>query len=150
MEVRRAKAGEGRLLSEIALRSKAYWGYDRDFVEACREALTISESTIASEFVYVLEEESDIIGFFCFDVNGDKSELDDLFIVPEFIGKGYGRLLWNSILEKAKELGISEFTIDSDPYAEGFYKKMGAIRIGEIASTVFKDRKLPLMKVVVV
>lgn len=149
MQIRRAKMEEGDFLSEIALRSKAYWGYDDSFIEACRQALTISKECIASNYVYVLEDKSVIMDFFCLVANGKAGELDSLFIDTQFIGKGYGRLLWNSILQNAKDIGIDEFTIDADPNAEEFYKKMGAIRIGEVESTVFENRKLPLMKVLV-
>lgn len=118
-------------------------------MEACRNDLTISEKYISSNFVYVLEDEFRIIGFFSLILNDGKSVLDDLFIHPKFIGKGYGRILWNGIIKIAKEMGINEFSIDADPHAEEFYRKMGAIRIGYVDSTVFKDRKLPLMKVIV-
>lgn len=137
-------------MSEIALCSKAYWGYDSDFIEACRDALTISEKHISSNLVYVLEDSSKIIGFFSLTINNVKNELDSLFIKPEYIGKGYGRLLWNSIIRIAKEAGITEFTIDADPNAEEFYIKMGAIRIGEVNSTVFVNRTLPLLKVTLI
>ncbi|MGQ7056072.1 hypothetical protein ACUN3C_22715, partial [Bacillus cereus group sp. BceL245] len=48
--------------------------------------------------------------------------------------------------EKANELGLKSFTIDSDPNAKGYYLKMGAQLIGETPSTVFKGRVLPLLK----
>jgi GNAT superfamily N-acetyltransferase len=147
MEIRRARPGEAAVLSEIALSSKAYWGYDSRFIEACREALTLSERSISEDFIYVLEASSGIIGFFSLTADPGKSELDFLFIKPEHIGLGYGKLLWNRILETAREAGISEFTIDADPNAEAFYLKMGAVRIGEVDSTVFSNRKLPLLKV---
>jgi GNAT superfamily N-acetyltransferase len=150
MEIRRAKCGEGRMLSGIALRSKAYWGYDCDFIEACRDVLTISEENISSNLVYVIEESSKIIGFFSLTVNSENNELDSLFIEPEYIGKGFGRLLWNRIIEAAEEAGIREFTIDADPNAEGFYIKMGAVRIGEAESSVLAGRKLPLLKVTLI
>ena len=147
MRIRKARTDEGPILSGIALRSKAYWGYDKDFIEACKEDLTISEQKIEKNHVYVLEDPSGIIGFYCLAAKGKTGSLDFLFIDPGFIGKGYGRLLWESIMQTAREIGLEEFTIDSDPHAEEFYKKMGAVRIGEVGSTVFRDRKLPLMKV---
>lgn len=58
--------------------------------------------------------------------------------------------MWEDLLNKAKALGISEFTLHSEPKAEGFYLKMGAKKIGITTSTVFPDRKLPLMKVHVI
>ena len=76
MLIRRAKLDEGKILSKIAMRSKAYWGYDDSFMEACREDLTLTENIIASNLVYVLENSSFIIGFFCLIVSGKSGKLD--------------------------------------------------------------------------
>jgi hypothetical protein len=48
-----------------------------------------------------------------------------------------GKILWEHVLDTAKRLSINHFIIHSDPFAEEFYKKMGAEHIGETASTVF-------------
>ena len=39
--VRAARPAEAEAISALALRSKAHWGYDPAFLEACREDLTI-------------------------------------------------------------------------------------------------------------
>jgi hypothetical protein len=46
----------------------------------------------------------------------------------------------------AKEIGWTRFTIASDPYAVGFYLKMGARRIGERESKIKKGFSLPLLE----
>lgn len=90
-----------------------------------------------------MEKNNEIIAFYSISVSEKK--LDALFIHPEYIGKGLGRVLWLELLRKAKQLHMEELMIDSDPYAEAFYLKMGAKRIGEIQSTVFTERYLPLL-----
>ena len=35
-------AQDAAALSELALRSKGYWGYDATFLEACRDELTLT------------------------------------------------------------------------------------------------------------
>jgi GNAT superfamily N-acetyltransferase len=94
-----------------------------------------------------MEDNDKIIAFYIFSLHGQK--LQALFVDPSYIGKGVGRLLWKDLLQKAKRLNIEAFTIDSDPYAEAFYVKMGAKRIGEIQSTVFPNRYIPLMSATV-
>ena len=44
--IRRARPDEAALLSALALRSKAYWGYDTAFIEACVAALTIVPESV--------------------------------------------------------------------------------------------------------
>ncbi|UOQ95646.1 GNAT family N-acetyltransferase [Halobacillus shinanisalinarum] len=148
MHVREALAAEAELLSELAIQSKAYWGYSEEFIESCKDVLTIDTPYIVENHVYVLEEKLKIVGFFSFERRkGDT--LDFLYIHPDFIGRQFGSELWESVLHKARELGIKSFTIDSDPNAKGFYEKMGAKQVGKTPSTVFRDRLLPLMKYVV-
>ena len=68
----------------------------------------------------------------------NEKALDFLYIHPRHKGKGYGKILWGYVIEKANELGLKSFTIDSDPNAKGYYLKMGAQLIGETPSTVLR------------
>ncbi|KAB2443742.1 GNAT family N-acetyltransferase [Bacillus luti] len=144
MKIREALLSEANELSELALHSKATWDYSEEFILACKEDLTITEDYIKNNFVYVLENDNTKIGFFSFLHN--EKVLDLLYIHPRYKGKGYGKILWKYVIEKATEVGINSFTIDSDPNAKGYYLKMGAELIGETPSTVFKNRLLPLLK----
>ncbi|MEZ2364725.1 GNAT family N-acetyltransferase [Bacillus cereus] len=144
MKIREALLSEANELSELALQSKATWDYSEEFIFACKEDLTITEEYIKKNFVYVLENDNAKIGFFSF-LRNDKA-LDFLYIHPDYKGKGYGKILWEYVIEKVNELGLKSFTIDSDPNAKGYYLKMGAQLIGETPSTVFKGRLLPLLK----
>lgn len=141
--IRKAKKEDSKRLSDLAYKSKAYWGYSEEFLEKCKDDLTVTERYIESHPVYVVEESDEVIGFYSLSITERK--LDALFIDPNYIGKGIGKLLWSHLLQQAKQLHIEDFTIDSDPYAEAFYLKMGAERIGEIQSTVFPERRLPLL-----
>ncbi|RJS59054.1 GNAT family N-acetyltransferase [Bacillus sp. PK3_68] len=147
MIIRKAKIHEILQLSELAFQSKAYWGYTDDFMEKCKDDLTVTPCDIEEKHVYVLEDNDKLLAFYSLELNPNR--LDAFFIKPDYIGKGIGKLLWRDVMDRAKKLNIEEFTLDSEPNAEGFYKKMGAKRIGEISSTVFQNRKLPLMKVMV-
>ncbi|HFJ9507081.1 MULTISPECIES: GNAT family N-acetyltransferase [Bacillus cereus group] len=144
MKIREALLSEANELSELALHSKATWNYSEEFILACKEDLTITDEYIKNNFVYVLENDNTMIGFFSFLRN--ENALDFLYIHPRYKGKGYGKILWEYVIQQANELGIKSFTIDSDPNAKGYYLKMGAKLIGETPSTVFEDRLLPLLK----
>lgn len=144
MHIRRAVPEESNLLSELVFRSKAYWGYDEQFMEACREDLLISPAFIAKELVFVGEENGVIVGMYGLDLR-ESPLLRDFFIEPQCIGKGYGKLLWNHLLQTAQNQNISFFIIHSDPYAEPFYLRMGAKRIGAIESSAISGRFLPLL-----
>nr|WP_221434226.1 GNAT family N-acetyltransferase [Geomicrobium halophilum] len=136
-------------LSDLAYKSKAYWGYTDDFMEICKKELIVTKDEIKNNPVYLMERDHKIIAYYSFAFTSDPVQLKALFLDPDYIGHGLGKMIWKDILMKAKELNIIEFTIESDPHAEGFYQRMGAERIGDVPSTAFLHRKLPLMKVCV-
>lgn len=144
--IRRATPNEANLLSELALRSKAHWNYDAQFIEDCRADLTITEEDIISLPFYVLTEEENLAGFYSLAPWDGDVELVHLFIEPTFIGKGAGKCLFHHAVETAKQLRYKKMLIKSDPFAENFYKAVGANRIGSVASSVRAGRELPLME----
>jgi GNAT superfamily N-acetyltransferase len=144
--IRPARPQEAELLSDLALRSKSHWGYPADFLEACRDELTLSADFISASHVFVLEEEELIAGFYGLSERDSEIELLYLFVEPSAINRGYGKLLWNHAAGVAAGLGFQKISIESDPYAEAFYRAMGACRIGLVHSSVQAGRTLPLME----
>ena len=145
--IRRARPAAASVLSALALRSKAHWGYDADFLAACRDDLTLSPDDVATSAVYVFDGASAPSGFYRLVLQDDSvAELDALFVEPAAMGQGIGRRLWRHAVATARELECSELVLQSDPQAEGFYLAMGARRAGESESTVMPGRMLPLMR----
>jgi N-acetylglutamate synthase-like GNAT family acetyltransferase len=147
MMIRRARREDANELSQLSFHSKAFWGYSDEFMEACRDDLTVSPQYIESSPVYVADINGKIVGFYGLVCSESEAELRDLFVEPEMIGKGIGKQLWEHMMKTARELQVQKVFIHSDPHAEGFYKAMGAKRIGEVISSVFPNRKLPLLEV---
>ncbi|HVB36767.1 MAG TPA: GNAT family N-acetyltransferase [Candidatus Acidoferrales bacterium] len=148
LQIRRAHPEESGFLTDLAMRSKAHWPYDRAFLEDVRPDLTLRPEKFMPDFhVYILEAAGTPVGF-CSLVPLDREtvELDDLFIEPDCIGKGYGQRLWNYAVNLARELGFARIVLVSDPYAEPFYARQGAVRIGEKTSSLRAGRVLPVME----
>jgi len=149
-KIRQARTDECSALTELAMRSKAHWGYDSAFMANVRADLeVIPEKFMPGFHVYILETDSEVIGFYSLrPADGETVTLEDLFIEPRYIGRGYGKQLWDHSLEVAQSLGYRKVTLVSDPYAERFYARQGAVRIGETASNALAGRMLPLMEYV--
>ncbi len=147
MHIRPAAPSEGLLLTGIAHRSKAHWGYDDDFIATCREELTISAEFIRTHSVFVLEDES-VVGFYSLEPDGrQRVELEHLYVDPRHIGKGLGKRLFERACTTAASEGFRTMLVQSDPHAERFYRKMGARRIGKRPSGSIPGRDLPLLEV---
>ena len=75
-------------------------------------------------------------------------DLEHLWVLPAWIGTGLGRTLFEHAVRRAQELGAMTVTIESDPNAEGFYRRMGARRRGEnVYELEGGERVLPVMVV---
>jgi GNAT superfamily N-acetyltransferase len=146
--IRQARREEASLLSALTLRSKAHWGYDQEFMEVSKKDLEFRPAEFLPDFhVYVLEVDGREAGFFSLKPGDNKSvEMEHLFVEPEFIGKGYRRKWWDYAVWLANRLGYVEITLASDPFAEQFYLKVGAVRIGEKESNSRAGRFLPVMR----
>lgn len=134
------------MLSDLALRSKALWGYDTGFLEACRAELTLTPDAVRADPVYVAEEGGRVLGLYRLEaVAGDEAELGLLYVEPDSAGRGLGTLLLEHAVESARALGCRRLLIQADPNAEPFYRARGAVRCGTRPSGSIPGRELPLL-----
>lgn len=144
MRLRLARAEEAPALSQLCLESKAHWGYDAAFLEACRPVLTVTPEMIATGDVVVAVDAADRpLGVGALSPGGAEVEL--LFVRPAAMGQGAGRALLAELVRRARALGHRRLAIAADPGAEAFYLRQGALRIGEVESEVQPGRRLPLL-----
>lgn len=148
--IRKPEPDEAKRLTDIALASKQYWGYSDEFMQQCYNELQVTVAKLqAPEFQFEVAAMGDkLAGFYCLEkIDEALFEVEALFVAPEFIGQGVGRLLWHALLNVATDTGAKKLKIASDPSAEPFYLKMGAKRVGQIPSESIAGRHLPLLSV---
>ncbi|MCJ8337128.1 MAG: GNAT family N-acetyltransferase [Pseudomonadales bacterium] len=147
LEFVKAQPNQNVLLRDILIESKGYWGYTGEQLEIWRSNLKFESDYISNNTVKLITKDSKVIGFYAL-TRGDVDELDHFWLLPEAIGLGHGNITFEHILKECSSLGISEFFIVSDPDAEGFYLKNGAVSVGEVYSAPQK-RMLPKLKYLV-
>jgi GNAT superfamily N-acetyltransferase len=148
VHLRPARPGEEDSLSELCLRSKAHWGYDADFLAAVAPHLRVTSEAIATGRTVVAELNGAIVGVCQIEPGSKHGTLDLLFITPDAIGHGVGRILFEDARARLKAAGEAVMTILSDPDAEATYIHMGARRVEMRPSDVFKGRELPWLEMV--
>ncbi len=146
VRLRPASASDASALSELALRSKAYWGYDQGFLDACRAELTIDPTRVEVLRLTIAEEDGAPIGFYSLDGEPPEGELGHLFVEPDRVRQGVGRRLWDHMVGVAAAQGFDVIRIGSDPGAKPFYESMGARQVGTTPSGSIPGRTLPLLK----
>lgn len=134
-------------LSELCFRSKAVWGYDSAFMEACRAELRVAPAALETSLMAVAVDGARILGLAQVTIDGAEADLAKLFVEPSELRRGLGRLLLDWACAAARACGAERMTIESDPGAAPFYRRMGATHIGEVPSGSIPGRMLPKLAI---
>jgi len=146
--VRRARPDEADLLTGLAFRSKASNGYDQAFMEACRAEMAVTPAAFERRCFWIAEGEAgELLGFAgLWPVEDGLAEVDPIYVEPISKGIGVGQALWAQLERHARAGGAARLGLDSDPFAVGFYERMGCRIIGESPSGSIPGRMLPRME----
>jgi GNAT superfamily N-acetyltransferase len=142
----RAQPSEAATLSAIAWAAKASWDYPSDWMQQWQEQLTITPIFIAENEVFGAIINRQTVAFHALLQSADVLRLEHLWVLPNWMGQGIGRALFRHASKRAAARGVLSLTIEADPNAEPFYRRMGAIRSGVIATEIDGHRRdLPIL-----
>lgn len=145
---RRALPGEADALSQIALSAKAHWGYPERWLEIWKPQLTFSLQYFEENESWVAELDNTPIAFYTLQDKNGNAWIENLWVLPEYIGRGIGKQLFSHATELARQRGYKRLQLEADPNAVGFYEKMGMHKIGERKSDIEgQARVLPVMEI---
>ena len=148
--IRAAAAADASVLSALALRSKAHWGYDNDFMMLCRDELSWRAEDIQSENsdVQCWVRGDELLAFYALErIDAHVMELEALFVEPRHIGTGVGRIMIEHAKCRAIAARVTRILIQGDPHAEAFYLAIGALPCGTRESVSVPGRHLPLFEI---
>lgn len=146
IQLRAAEEKEAGFLSELAYCSEAHWENDEGYMERFRFFYNITEEFIRNNPVFIFEEDRCPVGFWGLAKPEDDWELEFFYIAEPYIGKGYGRLLWYSLIEECRKREIDHIEFTTSPEARLFYEKMGAKTVCDVESLLKKGRMIPKLK----
>ena len=78
-------------LSDLCFRSKAVWGYDEEFMDACRGELSFEPRDLELTPIAVAEHDGKPIGVAQVKVVDDEADLLKLFVEPSALRSGTGK-----------------------------------------------------------
>ena len=143
VRIRPAASDEGERLREIAIASKQHWGYEQKEVVRWAAKGDFSPEGLRAKEFYVADAVGLAVGFASL-IAGEVAVLDDLWVEPEWIGKGIGARLFRAVAERAAALGARSLEWEAEPYAVGFYERMGAGHLRDSGPSEW-GRILPVM-----
>ena len=148
--IRNGISADIQTLTDICFRSKAHWGYPQGYIDLWSDELTITAGMIETCQCFVAVDPAEqITGFCILSAKPPAMEIEALYVDPDFIGSGIGRLLINLALNHARTENCTSIELDSDPNALAFYQRMGGAHIGDTPSTVIAGRTLPRVRIAV-
>ena len=148
LQIEQAYAEHAGTLTEIAISAKRHWNYPERWIELWTPALTISSEYISRNETWVAVVETQPVGFYSLYKDGEYLWLDNLWVLPSFMGQGVGKQLFTHALERSRAFGSSILKIEADPNAQSFYERMGARKVGEHHGEVDgQPRILPIMEI---
>jgi len=149
ISIRRTLSTDANVLTHIAISAKEHWGYPEHWMEIWRPQLTFSTEYFEENESWVAERYGTPIAFYTlFDKNGN-AWIENLWVLPEYMGKGIGKQLFLHAVEQAHQCGYKVLQLEADPNALGFYEKMGMHKIGERQSEIEgQPRYLPVMEMI--
>jgi len=143
MILREPAPAELPALTGLCQRSKAHWGYPPEMMETFRAELTVTPADLAEDAIMLAEDKRGLAGMVQVSKQGEDAVLEKLFVDPERLGEGTGKILYVWACRVARENGAKNLVIDADPDAAAFYEHMGAVRRGTAPSGSIPGRELP-------
>jgi ribosomal protein S18 acetylase RimI-like enzyme len=136
--IRDARAEEAFALESLQRRASDVWEEYRAQLEAHPDAIAPPHQAIVEGRVRVaVDATGRPLGFSAvLRVENGRCELDDLFVEPDAMRRGVGRMLVDDVATRAAAAGASYVDVVANPNALGFYARLGFAVTGR-ASTRF-------------
>lgn len=148
ISIERAIPAQAARLSRIAFAAKAHWGYPKHWMDMWKPQLTFSPEFFEVYESWVAAANKKPIGFYTLEERNGQAWLENLWVLPEYIGRGVGKALFLHAVELSRRRGYKTLQLEADPNAVGFYEKMGMYRIRERQYEIEGHlRRLPTMEI---
>ena len=143
--LRQATADDADALTDLAHRAKARWGYAASWMREWDAQLTILPGYVEMHDVWVAERDGAIVGMCALEDRGTRWMLEHVWVEPSYHRSGIGRALVWRALDTARIHRARIVELLSDPYATGFYEKLGARHVGDVHAPMpgARERTLP-------
>jgi GNAT superfamily N-acetyltransferase len=144
--IRRAAGADVEVLTDLAHRAKAHWRYPASWLRSWDPQLTITTGYLEIHDVWVADAGGSLVGMCALEDRGTSWGLEHVWVEPSEHRRGIGRALVRHALAEAARVRRGPVQLLSDPYAIGFYERLGARYLGEAAAPMpgAPERTLPI------
>lgn len=153
-QIIRANETDHEVLTEISFAAKQHWNYPESYFDIWKDELTITKDYVIKNLVFKAVYKNIVVGFYS--ITENKSDfysgeifvkkgfwLEHIFVRPDFHKLGIGRMLIDHAKKISMETGVKTLLIFVDPFAKGFYDKIGALYLYDSKSSI-PGRHIPV------
>jgi GNAT superfamily N-acetyltransferase len=130
VSIRTGVAGDLDALRGVYRRSSLSNAGDRAALIAHPEALVWPADGLATGWTRVAVDGAAVVGFATLKPAGTGVELEDMFVEPDRMRQGIGRLLVEDALTRAWDAGATHVEVTANPHALAFYRAVGFAETG--------------------
>lgn len=112
-------------LRDVFRRSSLSNDEDRANLLAHPDVLELSDEGVTDNRTRVAEGDGRVIGFATWLGTGDVTEIEDLFVDPDWMRRGVGRALVEDLIVHAQRRGARRIEVTGNPHARAFYQSVG-------------------------
>jgi GNAT superfamily N-acetyltransferase len=146
---RRARAEDVAAVRALIVRSMAHWPRDPAYLAEAASLMSISAGDLERDEAWILADETGPLGFYRLSFDADRAEIEELHLEPDRIGRGFGRMLFEHAVTRARALGVMRLEWSCDANALGFYVAMGGQVTGSSPSGIEGDEPLTDMAITI-
>jgi len=116
------------MLSEVYRRASWSNENDRALLTEHPEFLDLADTAVREGRTWTAVADDRVVGFVTLLETASTAEVEDLFVDPDFMRRGIGRSLIETIASVASERGWPQIEVDANPHAQEFYARTGLSR----------------------
>jgi len=112
-------------LRDVFRRSSLSNDGDRMKLLAHPDVLELSDQAVTDGRTRVADADGRVIGFATWLGTGEVTEIEDLFVDPDWMRRGVGRALVLDLITLALRRGVRRVEVTGNPHARAFYENVG-------------------------
>jgi GNAT superfamily N-acetyltransferase len=146
VSIRPGVVAERRALEDLQFRASVHATRYADVLRAHPDAIEIPPRQLEDGLVRVAEEGDRVVGFAVLLAPVDGGcELDAIFVEPDRMGEGIGRLLIDDAVTRARAWAASRIEVVANPDAVDFYERLGFAGNDVVATRFGPGRRMRLV-----
>jgi GNAT superfamily N-acetyltransferase len=133
-------------IRSLIVASMSHWDHGAGYLAEAEGLMSLDVDDLERDEAFVVAVGAELAAFGRVSVSGRVAEIEELHVLPRWIGQGFGRALFEHAVQSASQRGAVRLRWTTEQNAVGFYERMGGRTIGSEASGIVGEDPLTVME----